>query len=292
VTDSWTIKRLLDWSTGFLGRSGSDSPRLDTQLFLSHVCGLDKVQLYVQFERPLVAEELATLKELIRRRSDGEPVAYILGERDFYGRTFEVSPDVLIPRPETEHLVDLALTWLRTHAIEAPKLVDVGTGSGAIAVSLAAELPTAIVVATDISPGALEVAARNAEKHGVREQVKFTRGDLLEPLKTAGAVDAVISNPPYLDDELMASAARDVVEFEPRLALHGGPDGLDILRRLTPQAARVLKPGGLFAVELAGRDQATALAAFWRATGEFENIEAVTDYSGRDRILRATRCTT
>lgn len=289
MTEASTVKRVLDQATGYLAQKGSESARLDAQLLLGHVCDLDKVQLYVQYDRPLLAGELAAFRDLVKRRARGEPVAYILGKKEFYGRPFSVDARVLVPRPETEHLVDVALKYVRDGGIEAPRIVDVGTGSGALAVTLAAELPGAVVAAIDVSPDALTLAALNAERHGVRDRVRFVRGDALDPIATEGSADVVVSNPPYLDDALMATLPPDVRDHEPRLALYGGPDGLDVLRRIHTGAIRVLKPGGLLAVEVAGDAQAEALAALWRDGGAFEPAETVRDYQKLARIVWALR---
>lgn len=289
MSEIWTIKRLLDWAAPFLAKQGSESARLDAQLLLGHVCDLDKVQLYVQFDRPLGTGELEVFKTLIRRRAAGEPVAYILGFKEFYGRRFVVDAAVLVPRPETEHLVDAVLGHLKRAAPEAPRLVDVGTGSGCVAVTLACEVEESVVVGVDISGEALAVAARNAEALGVRDRVKLTRGDALAPIRSEQSVDVVVSNPPYLDDALMATLPRNVRDHEPHLALHGGTDGLDIQRRILEGALRVLRPDGLLAVELSGSAQAEALATLWRATGGFDEPTLVNDYAGHVRVLHARR---
>jgi release factor glutamine methyltransferase len=291
MAEMWTIGKLLTWATDWLKKQGSGSARLDAQLLLGHVCQLDKVHLYVQFDRPLGQTELTQFRALVKRRAGGEPVAYILGSKEFYGRDFQVNSDVLIPRPETEHLVDCVLDYLKKRPEEAapPRVVDVGTGSGAIAITIAAEIEDAVVLGIDISAPALEIARKNAEALGVRERVKLTRGDGLEPIKSEQSVDVVVSNPPYLDDALMATLPTSVREYEPHLALYGGADGFDIQRRLFEGAIRVLKPGGLLAVELAGTEQAQLLTAFWRERGGFDEPETVADYQGHGRVVFARR---
>jgi release factor glutamine methyltransferase len=286
---AWTIKGILEWSSDYLERSGSDSARLDAQLLLGHVLELNKVQLYVQYDRPLMNRELEPYRALLKRRANGEPVAYILGEREFYGRPFQVDRRVLVPRPETEHLVDAVLAHIKAAEIDAPRIVDVGTGSGALAITLACELPQAIVLGIDQQAEALEVAALNADRNEVRERVKLSQGDVLTPIRSEASVDVIVSNPPYLDDALMQSLPRDVRDFEPHTALHGGPDGLDIHRRLHTQALRVLRPGGLLAVEVAGDTQAQALRALWEQGGGLQTIEIREDYAGIPRIVLGTR---
>ena len=287
MSEVWTVKRVLEWATGFLQTHGSESPRLDAQLLLGHVCGLDKVQLYVQFERPLLSGELAAFRDFIKRRAGAEPVAYILGKKELYGRSFSVDGRVLVPRPETEHLIDLVLAHVRGRGLETPHIVDVGVGSGTIAVTLAAELPGAVVLGVDLSPGALAVAAVNAEQHQVRERVKLVKGDALDPVRSSASVDVVVSNPPYLDDALMASLPRDVRDYEPHLALFGGADGLDVHRKLALGAARVLRPGGLLAVELSGDRQADEVAALWSQA--FDAPVVTRDFRQISRVLSATR---
>ena len=300
MAEMWTIGKLLTWATDWLKGQGSASARLDAQLLLGHVCGLDKVHLYVQFDRPLAQNELAVFRDLVKRRAAGEPVAYILGKKEFYSREFQVDSNVLVPRPETEHLVDCVLAYLRQRDAEeateempfSPRIVDVGTGSGAIAITVAAEVEHAIVVGIDISAAALEVAKRNATVLDVRERVKLAQGDTLAPIRSAHSVDVVVSNPPYLDDALMSTLPKDVRDFEPHQALYGGADGLDIQRRLLEGAKRVLKPGGLLAVELASTDQAQELGALWSKTGLFHEPTTVQDYQGHGRVLHARRIET
>lgn len=285
----WTVGRLLQWATDYLKRSGSESARLDAQLLLATVTGLDRVGLYVHFDRPMTPAELQAFKALAQRRAKGEPVAYIRGEREFYGRAFNVGPGVLVPRPETELLVEKAVEWARGAGLTAPRLVDVGTGSGIIAITLALELPDAVLVALDVSDEALACAATNAERHGVRDRVKLVRSDLLAKLPGAATVDAVISNPPYLPDTLMATLSRDVRDFEPHVALYGGPDGLDLIRRLMVEAERVLRPGGFFGVELAGTEQGREVVAALAASGAFVEPQLHDDLSRRGRVVTARR---
>jgi release factor glutamine methyltransferase len=333
---AWTVGRIVGWAAEYLKRHGASSARLDSQLLLGHVTGLDRVQLYVQFDRPMLPDELEKFRELVRRRVSGEPVAYILGTREFFGHVFVVNRHVLIPRPETEILVDAVIRWARPKPAPKPveeaeaearaaaealaaavvdgeprvepegapaapavsaepseeralRIVDVGVGSGAIAISLAMALPTSTVVGIDISPEALEVAAQNADRLGVRERVKLVRGDGLGPLKNPATVDVVVSNPPYLDAALMATLEKDVRDFEPHGALSGGDDGLSIIRPLIVDAARVLRPGGLLAMEIAGTEQAGAVRDLIAASGAFEGAAILDDYSRRGRVVTAVR---
>jgi release factor glutamine methyltransferase len=290
MQQTWTVGSMLDWATQWLTKKGSESARLDAQLLLGKVCSLDKVQLYVQFERPLGDQELNDFRELIKRRAEHEPVAYILGEKEFYGRHFTVAPGVLIPRPDTEHLIDAVLAAVGTDTETAPNIVDVGTGSGAIAVTLALELPNATVLGIDNSKDALVQATANAEKHQVRDRVRFVHGNLLAPLEKSACVDVVVSNPPYLDDELMASLAPDISEYEPKLALYGGADGMELLVPLIDESARVLRPGGVLALEISGGEQARSVMQILEDKAEFENVRASNDYQQIPRIVAASRC--
>ncbi|HIA01981.1 MAG TPA: peptide chain release factor N(5)-glutamine methyltransferase [Myxococcales bacterium] len=290
MQQTWTVGSMLDWATQWLNKKGSESARLDAQLLLGKVCSLDKVQLYVQFERPLGDQELNDFRELIKRRAEHEPVAYILGEKEFYGRHFSVSPGVLIPRPDTEHLIDTVLAAVGSNTETAPNIVDVGTGSGVIAVTLALELPNATLLAIDSSKDALVQATANAEKHQVRERVRFVHGNLLAPLEKSACVDVVVSNPPYLDDELMSSLAPDISEYEPKLALYGGSDGMELLIPLIDESARVLRPSGVLALEISGGEQARAVMKILEDKPEFENVRASNDYQKIPRIVAASRC--
>ncbi|MGH7686968.1 MAG: peptide chain release factor N(5)-glutamine methyltransferase, partial [Candidatus Dormibacteria bacterium] len=238
-----SVLEVLRLSTDYLQQRGSTSPRLDAELLLAHALCVRRIDLYLLHDRPLAEPELAAARELIRRRGTGEPVAYITGTREFYGRPFTVTRAVLVPRPETETLVAVALERLRTTG-EAARVADLGTGSGCIAVTLAAELPAVAVVATDISDDGLAVARDNAETNGVGDRVDFVRGDWAEPINDA--VDLVVSNPPYVTTDELSAADADVREFEPHLALDGGRDGMDAYRALLATlAGRVLTRGVL-----------------------------------------------
>lgn len=277
---SWTILGVLDWTTGRLTREGVESPRVDAEVLLAHCLNLERIRLYMNHDKPLAAEELAAYRAAVKRRLAGEPVAYITGAREFWSLSLEVGPAVLIPRPETELLVELALARCEG---DDPRMVDVGTGSGAIAISLAHELPRATVYALDCSAGALEVAARNATRNEV--ELTLLQGDLLEPLsrmeEPPGPLDLVVSNPPYVTTEEMARLPRHVGEFEPQGALCGGADGLDVYRRLVPAAAGALRPGGHLILEI-GHTQAGAVSELMEQAG-FSEVEVFQDLARLDR---------
>lgn len=242
---TWTIESILRVTREFFASKGIDSARLDAELLLMAVVGVERVQLYTQFDRPLSVEEEDRYRELVRRRGRLEPVAYILGYQEFYGRRFKVSPAVLIPRPETEHLIDAVLEWARRTPVR--RVLDVGTGSGCISVTLAAEIPGVSVVATDVSRDALAVARMNAQDMGVGPMIEWLETDLYPD--RAESFDVIVSNPPYVaegDPELEVPVER----FEPALALFGGQDGLDMLRRLLHGMPERLATPGLFAAEL------------------------------------------
>lgn len=280
----WTIRSVLQWTQGFFKDKGLDSPRLDAELLIGDTLKLDRVRLYMDLDRPLDDAELAGIRERVRRRGRMEPVAYITGTRGFYELDLAVDPRVLIPRPDTERLVELALAALKDDA--APRVVDVGTGSGAIGLSIAHARPEARVLCCDISADALAVARANAEKAGL-ENVAFAQGDLLAPARGFQPT-AILSNPPYIDSAEIDRLMPDVRLFEPRLALDGGPDGLVLVRRLVREAAALLPPGGPLLIEI-GHDQGERAAQVARDLGAFEDISVEKDYGAKDRVLRARR---
>ena len=355
--EAWTVKRALEWTEGYLGRKGDESPRTSAQWLLCEACGLSRVQLYTDGDRPLSREELDTLHEWVARRAAGEPLQYITGEVAFRYVTLKVARGVLIPRPETEVLVSEGIAALRAvqkrqdaaawdafvaeaaeraRAVEAaraegvdaghrdaddagrwdavdaadaaaavdgmllnverfeppafePLVVDVCTGSGCIACSVASELPGAKVIATDIAPEAVQLARENARALGVDERGKVLACDLGAgvPDRFEGRIDLVISNPPYVPSGIMGEIPSEVRDFEPALALDGGADGLDVFRRLVPFAVRFLRPGGTLAVELheVGMDRAVAIAE----EGGLCDVRVVKDLAGRPRVLVAQK---
>jgi len=256
-------------------------------LLLVHVLGVDRAALIAHPERPLTPEQSATYRDLIERRASGVPLPYLTGRRAFYDLDLIVTPEVLIPRPETEHLVEAALAWARGR--RGLRVVDVGTGSGAIAVVLAKHLPEAHIWALDISTAALDVARQNAARYGMLERIEFVPGDLLAPLLYKGQqADLIAANLPYIASDELDTLA--VARHEPRLALDGGPDGLDLIRRLLGQAPRVLAAGGLLLLEIGAgqgeRVRALAEMAFPRA-----QVQIMPDYAGHDRVVSVERGT-
>jgi release factor glutamine methyltransferase len=272
----WTVGRLLNWTTDFLKEKGAESPRLDAEVLLAHVRGCKRIELYTAFEQP-ASEELRTkFRELIKQRAAGKPVAYLVGHREFFSLPFTVTPDVLIPRPDTELLVVRALDIAKPKpqvndlpertetddASEAPApkpapppakpiaIADVGTGSGILAVTLAKHLPGASVTMVDVSPAALAVAQNNADRNGVSDRIEAIESDLFAAVPAERKFDLIVSNPPYITSEEMQQLAVDVGRYEPTLALDGGPQGTDVIERLIPQAAERLRPGGWLLMEI------------------------------------------
>lgn len=280
----WTVGALLRWTTGHFGGRGIESARLDAECLLAEALGSDRLRLYLEFDKPVEADERARFRELVRRRADDRvPVAQLLGRKEFWSLGLRVTPDVLVPRPETETLVTLALDRLPEREAEY-RVLDLGTGSGAIALALAHERPKARVLATDVSAAALAVARANAEALGLSERVRFAAGDLFEP--AAGErFDLVVSNPPYVAQADAASLAPEL-GHEPALALFAGSDGLAVLRPLVDQAPGHLAPGGALAVEVAP-DQASEVARACTEAG-LEDVRVTRDLAGRPRVVSAT----
>ncbi|NLC08086.1 MAG: peptide chain release factor N(5)-glutamine methyltransferase [Syntrophomonadaceae bacterium] len=318
--NDWTISKCLTWTAQYFAKHHLDNPRLEAEVLLGRALGQTRVQVYMNLDQPMQPVELARYRELIRRRIEGTPTAYLLGEKEFMSLTFEVNRQVLIPRPETEVLVETALELLGysqrdkagfTNAgrLNEPKpaesaleeeldqggrlreggflLIDVGTGSGNIAITLARFLPQAKVIGLDISAKALEVAARNASRHEVSSRVAFYEGDLLAPLaempQLKGQIDLITANLPYIPSDQLPHLMKEVLQ-EPIIALDGGRDGLMYYRRLVPQALEYLKPGGYLLLEIA-HDQGRAARKLF---GEgWEKVELRPDYAGRDRVVLA-----
>ena len=275
----WTIGSILKWSEQYFGSHGAETPRLDAEVLLSYLLGQKRIFLYVHFDQPLTAEELARYREMVKRRAAGEPVAYICGEKEFMVLTFKVTPAVLVPRPDTETLVEAVIERLKGK--EGARIADVCTGSGAIALALAHYLPESSIVATEISADAVSIAKENAESLGLSERVVFCEGDLLAPL-SGETFDAIVSNPPYIPSVEIAGLPREV-RAEPIIALDGGADDLDFYRRLVHESAALLKDGGFLAVEC-GDTQAGAVAEM-AVTGGFGRTGIVHDLADKERVV-------
>jgi len=286
-SDEWTVGRLLTWTTEWLAGRGSDSPRLDAEVLLAFVRGCPRIALYTAFDVPVGEEERGRFRGLVKRRGEGEPVAYLVGSREFFSLSFAVTPAVLVPRPETEGLVVRLLDLCREPLADGVrmKVVDVGTGSGAIAVTLAKHLPHVDVVATDISSAALEVARGNAVRHGVADRIAFVECDLVDDSRAIGPWHAIVSNPPYVREDEFASLPRDVRLHEPRGALVSGPTGVEVIDRLAAVAAERLVPGGWLVVEVG--PAAAAEAALDRPGLRLG--PTLKDLAGLPRIVQAQR---
>ena len=292
--DVWTIGRILKWTEQYFGAKGLESPRLDAEVLLSHVLSKERIYLYVHFDEPLEKEELSAYRELIRKRAGRVPVAYLVGRREFMGLSFRVSPATLVPRPETELLVQAALDGLK--AVESPSgeegpllFADIGTGSGAIALSVLHFLPGTKALAVDISREALVLAKENAEELGLAQRVEFLAGDLLEPLRGRGGhFSAILSNPPYIPEGDIPELPPEVREHEPMGALAGGADGMEFYRRLCGEAPELLAERGFMAFEV-GIRQGEAVAKMAEAHPLIARTEILKDLAGIRRVVVAWR---
>ena len=293
--EPWTIKRVLDWTSGYLERKGDEHPRLSAEWLLANVTGLSRVELYVNFDKPLEADELSAMHAAIERRAAGEPLQYVTGEMPFRHVVLKCERGVLIPRPETEILVDAALEGVDAAAERsdaAPvRVLEVGTGTGCVALSIASERPGTLVTATDLSERAVALALRNREALGLDEAVDVVECDLASGVdpELMGTFSVLVSNPPYIPTRVLREEVpAEVADFEPDLALDGGEDGLDVYRRLLELAPRALAPGGMLAVELfeGALDHAAELA---REQGGWSHVEVREDLTHRPRVLVAVR---
>lgn len=324
-SDPWTVGRLLTWTTEFLQKHGSESPRLDAEVLLAHARGCERIALYTAFGEVVSEEVRGKFRELVKKRSEGMPVAYLVGKKEFFSLSFHVTPDVLIPRPETEHVVTTALDVLGASGpkvkVQSPTsagdgekerrregeherdmvppslplsvtpsflLADVGTGSGCIAIAIAKHAPQARLVATDTSAAALAVARENAAAHQVADRIEFREGDLLSMLPAERQFDLVVSNPPYIGLDEKATLAPQVRDHEPHAALFGGQRGAETIARLIPQAAERLKSGGCLILEVSPL-VAEAVVQLIAHSGSFEPATLTKDLAGLVRIVKARR---
>ncbi|MEE8369810.1 MAG: peptide chain release factor N(5)-glutamine methyltransferase [Dehalococcoidia bacterium] len=278
-----TVQAALRRGTHLLALAGSDEANLEAELLLAHALGLDRVHLYQSLRDPIPPEGKAAYLSLLERRTAHEPTAYLLGHKEFYGLEFEVTPAALIPRPETEVLVELVIAFAGERFAGEPfLLVDAGVGAGVIAVAIARELPQVRVIATDVSAEALALAQRNAESHGLGQRIRFLQGDLLEPLDTRAEI--IAANLPYVPTATLERQPPEIREHEPREALDGGPDGLRLIDRLLRQAPQHLKAGGTLYAEI-GDEQGEAALALAREAFPEAAVEIKPDLSGLDRVL-------
>jgi release factor glutamine methyltransferase len=277
LSEVWTVLKLLRWTADYFSGRSIDAPRLTAELLLADTLGLDRVGLYVNFERPLQADELAAFRARVKRRAAREPLAYILGHAEFWSLPLKVTPAVLIPRPDTELLVEAALPRLGAGS----HILDIGTGSGALAIALAHECPQCRVTAIDVSPAALAVALENARMNRVAERIDLVQQDLAR--LPAGPFDLIVANPPYIPSGELATLMPEVRDFEPSLALDGGPDGLAAYRAIAAQAGTALAVGGWLLAEV-GAGQAAAVQALFAAAGLTDTFVA-RDLAGIERVV-------
>lgn len=283
---AWTVLSLLDWGSSYLGERGFENPRLNCELLLCHLLRLERIQLYLNFDRPLAREELARFKSLFKRRLAHEPVQYILGSTEFMGARIRVDPRVLIPRPDTELLAEQAAACLGGADHPVPHVLDIGTGSGAVAIGIARLNGRCTVLGLDGSAGALEVAADNVRDNRLDARISLMQNDFLhEPdgLPDA-AFDLVVSNPPYIPAAEFVSLPAEIREYEPASALTDGADGLTFYRAIARRGRRLLRPGGRILVEM-GYNQSPAVRSIFEEQG-FARLETIRDYGGIERILK------
>jgi len=287
----WTIIKLLKWTTSYFKSHDIDSPRADAEILLAHTLNLRRIDLYLRYDQPLGSNELIQFKVLIKRRVKREPVAYIVGVKEFWSLGFAVTPDVLIPRPETECLVEAALSLLSEGGkhdpeFEPKRILELGTGSGAIVLALAAQRWKHLFFASDRSLSALSLAMENSGRHGLDRDIRFFCGDWLVPLNNnKSRFDLIISNPPYIQTQAVRQLQPEIYEYEPLAALDGGRDGLDCLRRIIKDAHLFLNVRGSLLLEI-GHDQKAEVNKIIDRSGHYENAVFKKDYSGYDRVVQ------
>lgn len=288
MDNSWTLLSLLNWTTDYFGKNKIPTSRLDAELLLAHLLRIERLQLYLKFNRPMSEEELAAFKALIQRRIKGEPVSYIRGVKEFWSLPFKVGPGVLVPRPDTEIILEKVQEIFKGKE-NSLKILDIGTGSGNLAIALAKEYPRAKITAIDISDEALNYAKQNAETNGANDQIEFLRQDFFTIYHSPSTIhyDLIISNPPYVRSSMIDTLDPGIRDYEPRLALDGGPDGLDFYRKIGETAPQLLKADGILAVEI-GENQGELVRTLFEKVG-LKNIEVNKDYSGLDRGVVARK---
>ena len=287
MSESWTIKRLLEWTTEHLKKHDRSSPRLDAEILLASALSCQRIELYTNFETEPTEDQKATYRDYVKRRAAGEPVAYLVGFKEFYSLKFAVNSSTLIPRPETELLVVEALDWMKAEPKNPEPFVvcDVGTGSGAIAIAVAKHEPNCCITAVDISKNAIAVAMKNAEKHAVSDRVEFHVSDLLQ--NVAGPLDLVLSNPPYVSDSEYEHLDLEVKKYEPQTALVAGINGTEIVQRLIPQAFEKLRGGGAIFIEISPMIADRVAALF--TDDRWDDVKIIKDLAELKRIVYARK---
>ena len=287
TSEPWTVRRILEWTTGHLKQHGSETPRLDAEILLAHARKTPRIKLYTEFDEILSDAVRATMRDLVKRRANREPVAYLVGHREFFSLSFEVAPGVFIPRPDTETLVMETLSLAK--GMESPSILELCTGSGCISVSLAVNLPAARLTAVELEPIPYAIAQKNAEKHKVRERIEFLQGNLFEPVPAGTTFDFIVSNPPYIADGEIPGLEPEISRHEPRAALAGGADGLDIIRLLADRVPRFLKPGGHFLFELSSEQIPSAKSLFEAKPEVYDAPVVHNDMTGSGRVIRVQK---
>ena len=288
ATEQWTLKRLLDWTKDYFEKVGSDSSRLDAEVLLAEALQCQRIELYTRFEEVPPTDTLTEYRAWVKRRGAGEPVAYIVGHKEFYSINFDVTPNVLIPRPETEHIVVAAIEAAKSIEDSPIRIIDVGTGSACVAIAIAKHIETSIIAATDASTDALEVARSNAAKHEVTDRVRFFTGDLLDALPAGSKpVHLIVSNPPYIGRAEIDTVEETVLKYEPEMALFGGEQGTEIIQRLVDQSVDMLLPGGklIFENSPAVFDQCLEIVEQSR----LNLAESIKDFAGLRRVIVAEK---
>ncbi len=283
----WTIIKLLKWATTYFRSHDIESPRASAEILLAHALDLERIDLYLRYDQPLDGEELNRFKALIKRRVKREPVAYIIGQKGFWSIDLNVSRDVLIPRPETECLVEAALEALSAATPDdGQRILELGTGSGAVILALATQHADRLYYASDISFNAIRIARDNARRLNLEKSIRFFGGDWFAPLNPeCGCFDLILSNPPYIKSEELENLQPEIFNFEPIRALDGGPDGLSSIRRIIDQAHRYLNPGGILLLEI-GHDQKADVQQLMEHCGQYDQFVCIPDYGGRDRVVQ------
>ena len=282
------LGQVLEKTIQFFKDKGFQSARLDSELILSAALGVERIQLYLKFDQPLKEDELQKCRDLVKRRSTGEPVAYILGQKEFYGNAFHVSAGVLVPRPETELVVDYALTWMQSKGFSRCRILDLGSGSGCIGLSILLRSENSELVSTDLSEIAIESTTKNASFHKMEGRTRVVQVDLSNKAavdqKIQGKFDVIVANPPYIDrnDSLIEE---NVKKFEPESALFSGENGFEDIRKWTENTKALLKVPGIFLMEV-GWDQGEKTKNLFLSLGIFSDVEVIKDLSGKDRVIR------
>lgn len=286
-TEAWTTQRLLQWTADFFKKKELDSPRLAAEVLLAAALDCQRIDLYARFNEIPEEPQLGLFRDWVKRHGAGEPVAYLVGHKEFYSLRFDVDRHVLIPRPETEHVVMAALDCAKAFSNDL-SIADVGTGSGCIAVTLATQLEQAQMVATDLSPDALKMASKNAVEHDVSDRVEFVESDLLSALLPERTFDLIVSNPPYVGRKEVGTLEENVLKYEPEMALYGGDEGTEIIVRLVEQAAQRLNSGGFLIFEFSPMI-AERCKELVDSSGHFTSSEIQKDYGQHQRLIVARK---